>query len=236
MSLYNHQDPRRNTTDTRSNTLVRSCVRSAAEHQEIEGYGDRIMGHIDWCNWNTISSWTENNRNSSDHHSQPISSRQLVASDRRNTSQGAWCVLQELSLDQRILYVHNFLLARAWYTAQIFQPPDDCIRQLNTAVFWYLWRGDIFRVPLSTFYQHKEHGGWELTHVAANSCALLLYRLGIQGQKTGLITAGWLKKWNLLKPCKNPPPPHREIISAKPEHLRVMEMETAYIAPQGQKE
>jgi hypothetical protein len=36
-----------------------------------------------------------------------------------------------LSLDQRVLHVHNYLLAKAWYIAQILPPPSDCIRQLN---------------------------------------------------------------------------------------------------------
>ena len=30
-----------------------------------------------------------------------------------------------LSLDQRVLYVHNYLLAKAWYTAQILPLPID---------------------------------------------------------------------------------------------------------------
>jgi len=60
-----------------------------------------------------------------------------------------------LSLDQRVLYVHNYLLANAWYTAQILPPSSDCIRQLNTAMSWYMWQGDTFRVPLSTLYRRK---------------------------------------------------------------------------------
>ena len=53
---------------------------------------------------------------------------------------------RDLCLDKRILYIHKFLLVKAWYTAQIFPMPEDCKRQVNTAVAWYLWRGDIFRV------------------------------------------------------------------------------------------
>ena len=65
-----------------------------------------------------------------------------------------------LSLDQRVLYVHNYLLAKAWYTAQILPPLCDCIRQLNTAMSWYLWQGDTFRVPLSTVYRRKDTEAW----------------------------------------------------------------------------
>jgi hypothetical protein len=60
---------------------------------------------------------------------------------------------REINLHQRIQYVQNFLLARAWFTAQVFPLPKGCERQINTAVAWFLWRGEIFRVPLST-----EHG------------------------------------------------------------------------------
>ena len=30
-----------------------------------------------------------------------------------------------LSLDQRAIYLHNYLLAKAWYTAQILPPPAN---------------------------------------------------------------------------------------------------------------
>jgi len=41
---------------------------------------------------------------------------------------------RELSLDTRIQYVHDFLLAKVWYMAQIFPPPDECIWMLNTSI------------------------------------------------------------------------------------------------------
>ena len=37
---------------------------------------------------------------------------------------------------------------KAWYTAQIFPPPGDSVRQVNT-ISWYLWKVGIFRVPLN---------------------------------------------------------------------------------------
>jgi len=84
---------------------------------------------------------------------------------------------RDLCLVKRILYVHNFLLAKAWYNAQIFALPENCKRQVNTAIVWYLWHGDIFRVPLPTPQRRKQQGGWDLIHVAVKSRALLYYRL-----------------------------------------------------------
>jgi hypothetical protein len=43
--------------------------------------------------------------------------------------------LRILCMDKRIQYIHNYLLARAWYTrmAQILQIPEGCRRQIDTA-------------------------------------------------------------------------------------------------------
>jgi hypothetical protein len=57
---------------------------------------------------------------------------------------------RNLSLEEGIQYVHDHLMARVWYLAQIYPPPEVCVRQLNSTIAWFLWRGDIFRVPLST--------------------------------------------------------------------------------------
>jgi len=107
----------------------------------------------------------------------------------------------DLSLHQRIRCVPSFLPAKAWHTAEI--PPGDCVRQINTAVSGYIWRGDIFRVPLSTLYKRREHGGWVLINIAAKCRAFLLYRLQTKGRKSKSLTAKWLEEWNLIHPSKN---------------------------------
>jgi hypothetical protein len=58
--------------------------------------------------------------------------------------------LRGMSMDYRIRYVHKYLLARLWYTTQIYPPPDAILRHLKTTISWILWQGVIFRVPLST--------------------------------------------------------------------------------------
>jgi len=41
---------------------------------------------------------------------------------------------RELSLDKRIQYVHDYLVAKVWQGAQIFPPHEDCVRKLNTSI------------------------------------------------------------------------------------------------------
>ena len=50
---------------------------------------------------------------------------------------------------------HEYLLTRAWYMTQII-PPEDILRQTNMIISWFHWKGEIFRVPLST---KDEEGG-----------------------------------------------------------------------------
>jgi hypothetical protein len=66
----------------------------------------------------------------------------------RAQAQDAYC--RVLSLYKRVQYVHVYLMAREWYLVQIYPPPDECVRQLNTTISWFVWRGEIFRVPLPT--------------------------------------------------------------------------------------
>ena len=87
---------------------------------------------------------------------------------------------------------------------------------------------------LSTLQRPKERGGCGFIHVAAKSRALYLYPLKIQGQKTETLTAEWLRAWDLHKPSINPP--NRDRIPANMEYIRILAMDSAYIAPLGQKE
>jgi hypothetical protein len=90
----------------------------------------------------------------------------------RNSSQRSWNLVtgmlkkhvqdtyhRALTLDKRLTYIQSFLLARVWYIAQVFPPPPDNVRQINTAVSWFLGKGAVFSVPLSTLYKDKTRGG-----------------------------------------------------------------------------
>jgi len=66
---------------------------------------------------------------------------------------------RDLSMERRIRFVHDYFLAKIWCVTQTFPPPPDCIRQINTTISWFIWRGEIFRVPLSTLQRGKTEGG-----------------------------------------------------------------------------
>ena len=57
---------------------------------------------------------------------------------------------RDLCFIQRIQFVRIYLLANIWHIAQIFPVSKEHVRQLATAILWFIWKGRIFRVPLST--------------------------------------------------------------------------------------
>ena len=149
----------------------------------------------------------------------------------RAPTQDAYC--RDLSLDKRIKYVHDYLMTRVRYIAQIYPPLDECVRRLKT-ISWYVWGGEIFRVPLSTLQNRKGEGGWDLTHIIAKSCALFLYRLRQQGVRSGTLTAEWLRLWVLMAQNKNRP--HRRRKPVPLEYLRRYAVDVAYVTQQGSTE
>ena len=124
-------------------------------------------------------------------------------------------------------------MTRVRYIAQIYPPLDECVRRLKT-ISWYVWGGEIFRVPLSTLQNRKGEGGWDLTHIIAKSCALFLYRLRQQGVRSGTLTAEWLRLWVLMAQNKNRP--HRRRKPVPLEYLRRYAVDVAYVTQQGSTE
>jgi hypothetical protein len=147
----------------------------------------------------------------------------------RTEEQENYC--RTMTLDMRIKYVHEYLMARAWYVAQIYPPPEVCVRQLNTTISLFILKGDTFRVPLSTLYQPKEDGDWDLTIFSAKSHALLLYRMRQNMMKQGTITWAWLRTWGLSAKGSNPP--FRDVIPESLEYRRYFAMDPAYVEEQG---
>jgi len=84
---------------------------------------------------------------------------------------------RDLCLIQRIQYVHTFLLAKIWHIAQIFPISKEHVRLLGTAIIWFICKGTVFRVPLSTLQRRRGDGGLELLDIEAKCRASLLTKL-----------------------------------------------------------
>jgi hypothetical protein len=70
---------------------------------------------------------------------------------------------------------------------------------------FFIWKGAIFRVPISTLQSCKAGGGWELLDIHVKCRALLPSRMHSQNARAGLVQAFWLRKWNLDTHPANPP-------------------------------
>ena len=112
---------------------------------------------------------------------------------------------RSLNLSNRIRYVNEILLAPAWYTTQILPPPVNIIRQINTAITYFIWKGSIFKVPISTLQKSKREGGRALIDVQAKSKSLFLTRMEKQIQNTLTFTSDWIRTWTVKHPRGNPP-------------------------------
>jgi hypothetical protein len=134
---------------------------------------------------------------------------------------------RDLSMSQRISYIHTYLLSRAWYVAQTLPIPTIQTRQISTTINWFIWKGAIFKVPQNTLHLEKTEGGWNLMDIEIKSLMLFLIRTRDMGQKTGTVTAGWLRRWGLHR--KNKSPPNKTIISPSLRYLSIIEIETAYM-------
>jgi len=64
--------------------------------------------------------------------------------------------------------LQTFLIAKIWHIAQIFPISKEHVRQLATAIVWFIWKGTIFRVPMSTLQRRREDGGLELLRKPPN--------------------------------------------------------------------
>jgi hypothetical protein len=120
------------------------------------------------------------------------------------------------------------MFAKLWYTAQVLQPPSECLRQIISAIMLYIWQGAIFRVPLSTIQRRKDDGGWGLIEVNSKCRALMITRIWLQGQRDWTMMEGWQGYWR-IQGMRNNPPHIRPI--PHPRIPAYLVQELAYIVP-----
>ena len=134
----------------------------------------------------------------------------------------------------RMRYVNTFILSKIWHSAQILPAPNIYTQQLTIAITWSIWRGTVFRVPVSSLQRPKQKGGWEMPDIEAKCTALLLYRMYLQGQRNGTVTASWLQTWGRNGRQANPQ--HATKFPINLAYLYVYALNMAYITPPQQDE
>jgi hypothetical protein len=59
--------------------------------------------------------------------------------------------------------------------------PRTYTQRIAAGVAWYIWKGAVFEVPITTLEGLKAMGGWEMTNMEAKCRELLLYLMYIHG-------------------------------------------------------
>jgi len=145
----------------------------------------------------------------------------------RVQAQGAYA--RDSCVTSRMRYINTFLLSNIWYTAQMLPAPNTCTQKLTTAISWYISRGAVFRVPVSTLQRPKQMGGYAMTDIVAKFTAVFFYRMNMQGNRDGSATAAWLQTWNLTVRHANPT--HATKFPTKLAYLNIYAVNMAYITP-----
>jgi hypothetical protein len=132
---------------------------------------------------------------------------------------------RELCLKHRVQFVHVYLLAKLWYCAQVLPITAEALRQINTTIAWFVWKGSIFRVPLSTLYPLE--GSLGLIDVRAKCHALYLNRSFCLQNGPVSFTTEWIEKW--LSEFSIANPPDMRALRSKLVYIRLLLQELCYL-------
>jgi len=136
---------------------------------------------------------------------------------------------RSLCLAQRIECVQLCLLATMWYVAQILPPLAPHTQQLPSICSWFVWKGAIFWVPVTTLQQPKERGTWAISDIAIKCRTLLLSRLWKIRTRKDTVTAAMLRQWNLAALVDKPS--FANHIPVEMAYVRHYVLDIAYITP-----
>jgi hypothetical protein len=93
-----------------------------------------------------------------------------------------------------------------WHTTQIFPISQGCVRRLMSAIVWFLWRGALFLVPVSTLQRKNEERvgfvgcGSQMWSNNVHSAVIAASAGGLSGERA------WQQYWGLRKYRAKPPP------------------------------
>jgi hypothetical protein len=87
----------------------------------------------------------------------------------------------------------------------MFPVSKEHMHQLATTISWYIWKGAILRVPLSTLQGQTQNRSLGLIDIAAKCRTLFLTRLMAQGEREETLSRAWIQAWDRRPPKDNPP-------------------------------
>jgi hypothetical protein len=118
-------------------------------------------------------------------------------------------------------------LSKVWYAAQVLPITTLHTQQITTILVRYLWKGWIFRVPITTLYKKRSEGVLGVIHIQAKCDALYINRLQQQRHASNSTTARWITQYNDQLQTDNPS--NWVNIPLTIEYLRSYFQEQAYI-------
>jgi hypothetical protein len=134
---------------------------------------------------------------------------------------------RKLDIQQRIWSCNTWYLSKLWYAAQVLPITTQHTQQITTILVRYLWKGWIFKVPITTLYKKRSEGGLGVIHIKAKCDTLYINRLQLQRHTSNSITACWITQYNDKLQRDNPP--NWANIPPTIEYLRLYFQEQAYI-------
>ena len=112
---------------------------------------------------------------------------------------------RKLDIIQRMKISNTYLLSKIWYIAQLLPLTARQAQHITTIILGQLWKGWIFRVPVSTLYNRTSEGGINMVDVRAKCATLYFMRMEQQRHIQELPTAQWLRTLYATIQWKNPP-------------------------------
>ena len=114
-------------------------------------------------------------------------------------------ILRDFTLQQRIWYVHSYVLSKVWYVAQILPAKIKHIDTIKRIVASIIWKGELFRIPFNIMCKQKNEGGYELISIKEKCNALYCKEILRSITDDNTFSTHWIKYWINEFSVQNPP-------------------------------
>lgn len=81
---------------------------------------------------------------------------------------------RSLNRMQRVLFINTYIISKTYHTGAVLLISPDIAHKILTAIYWYIWRGNIFKVSLQTMTLPRTEGGLGVKDVRSQCTALFI--------------------------------------------------------------